>query len=241
MAAAGNEDKDTDTQPHYPSSYDLDNIVAIAATDHNDQKASFSNFGKRSVDLGAPGDDIYSTVPGGSYGFLSGTSMASPHVAGAAALLLADAPDLTNMEVKWRLLKGTDPIGLQVLTGGRLNAYNSLKLVSDVTIEVTPLGPTTIHPGDSFDYQVIVTNLSGAPKTVTAMVLARHPNGRERVFRGPSNFSLAGGGTVNQTFTETVPMSVPPALFGPNRLVGRAFTSGFGDFDEDEETYDLSP
>ena len=81
--------------------------------------------------------------------------MASPHVAGAAALLLADDANLTNMEIKWRLLNGTDPIGLQVATGGRLNLYNSLMLASEVEIEVAPVGSTVINPGDTVSYDVV--------------------------------------------------------------------------------------
>ncbi|NEO84033.1 MAG: S8 family serine peptidase [Spirulina sp. SIO3F2] len=81
IAAAGNDyGQNNDISPHYPSNYDLDNVISVAATDHNDQLAYFSNYGPTTVDLGAPGQSILSTVPGGGYGYKSGTSMAAPHV-----------------------------------------------------------------------------------------------------------------------------------------------------------------
>ncbi|NOR49209.1 MAG: S8 family serine peptidase, partial [Methanosarcinaceae archaeon] len=137
VAAAGNADSNNDNNPHYPSSYYVPNVVAVAATDNNDGKPSFSNYGLKSVDLGAPGAIIYSTVPteGGSlsdpsgYKNLSGTSMATPHVAGVAGLIKAQFPQYSSDEIKARLLESVDNIpslnGITV-TGGRLNAKNSL-------------------------------------------------------------------------------------------------------------------
>lgn len=241
VVAAGNDGTDNDTSPHYPSNYDLNNIIAVAATDHNDQMAYFSNFGINSVDLGAPGEGILSALPGNNYDVYSGTSMASPHVAGAAGLLLAQDSTLTNMEVKWRLLKGTDPIGLSVLSEGRLNVYNALQLESWVTIDVVPLGRTDIHPGESFSYELIATNLSADPKTVEVTTFAIHPDGTESSFVGPITITLAGGETLTQLFDYTVPTSVPAKYFGINRLTGRVWTSGSEDLDEDEELYNLIP
>ncbi|MBC2695056.1 MAG: S8 family serine peptidase [Desulfobacteraceae bacterium] len=240
-AAAGNDGTNNDTSPHYPSNYNLDNIIAVAATDHNDQMAYFSNFGIKSVDLAAPGDKILSTLPGNNYDVYSGTSMASPFVAGAAALLLAQDFTLTNMEVKWRLLKGTDPLGLPVLTGGRLNIYNSLLLEPEVTIDVVPLGPTNIHPGESFSYELTATNLSADPKTVNVTSFVRHPDGSERSIVGPNTITLSGNESITHSFNYTVPTGVPSRYFGINRLVGRVWTSAFEDLDEDEELYNLLP
>jgi subtilisin family serine protease len=130
IASAGNYyGNNNDIYPHYPSSYDLDNIIAVAATDRYDNLSDFSNYGPTSVDLGAPGSEIYSTIPDGGYAYYDGTSMATPHVSGVAALVWAEYPDLTAAEVKEILLETTDPIpALEGLTvsGGRLNAYNAL-------------------------------------------------------------------------------------------------------------------
>ncbi len=129
IAAAGNNSSDNDSNPFYPATYDLDNVISVAATDDDDQLAGFSNFGANSVDLGAAGVDVLSTIPGGGYGFKSGTSMATPHVSGVASLLLSQDPGLSAQEVKDLILASVDPIpaleGITV-TGGRLNAFNAL-------------------------------------------------------------------------------------------------------------------
>ncbi|MCK5476075.1 MAG: S8 family serine peptidase [Candidatus Pacebacteria bacterium] len=133
VASAGNSGQDNDNvvTPNYPSSSKLDNVVAVAATDSNDNKASWSSYGATTVDLGAPGVSIYSTVMGGGYATYSGTSMACPHVAGAAALIKAHYPTMTSEGLKARLLGGVDPIpsmaGITV-SEGRLNVFNSLSL-----------------------------------------------------------------------------------------------------------------
>jgi thermitase len=92
VAAAGNDGVNNDATPHYPSSYSSANIISVAATDDEDALASFSNFGATSVDLAAPGVNILSTLPGNRYGSYSGTSMATPHVTGAAASSRARTP-----------------------------------------------------------------------------------------------------------------------------------------------------
>jgi len=134
IAAAGNGNTDTDANPHYPSSYDLDNIISVAATDRDDDRASFSNWGLTSVDLGAPGVVIVSTLPAESYGAKSGTSMATPHVAGVAALAWDIAGAVDYPIIKQAIFDGVDPVAAldpsgptPTLTGGRLNAFSTLK------------------------------------------------------------------------------------------------------------------
>jgi len=128
-AAAGNEGEDNDRNNNYPSNYDLDTIIAVAATDRNDQLASFSNYGATRVDLGAPGVDILSTLPGNKYASWNGTSMATPHVTGAVALLAANHPGTTAAQRIHTILSSVDQIDAlsgKVATGGRLNVHEAL-------------------------------------------------------------------------------------------------------------------
>lgn len=129
IAAAGNDSSDNDSVPSYPANYNVANVVSVAAIDHNGNLASFSNYGRTKVHLAAPGVNIVSTVPNNSYSSFSGTSMATPHVSGVAALVLNAEPGLTVAQLKDRLLRTVTPLStLQgvVSTGGMLNAFNAL-------------------------------------------------------------------------------------------------------------------
>jgi subtilisin family serine protease len=130
IAAAGNEANDNDAAPTYPATYQLENVISVAATDDKDELAYFSNYGKKSVHLGAPGVDILSTAPGGKYVQLSGTSMACPHVAGAAALIMGFFPGIDFKAVKTRLLNnatGISALADKAASAGRLSLPNSLE------------------------------------------------------------------------------------------------------------------
>lgn len=130
VIAAGNSGYDNDKRDAFPANYDLDNIVAVAATTRSDERSSFSQYGAKNVDVAAPGSQIYSTVPGGGYANKSGTSMATPHVTGVAGLIASAYPNASNAEIKERLIKGSDPVpalnGLTV-SNGRVNAARSLE------------------------------------------------------------------------------------------------------------------
>jgi subtilisin family serine protease len=130
VTAAGNSSADNDAHPTYPASYNAPNVIAVAATDGNDALASFSNYGAHSVHLAAPGSGILSTVPGGGYATYSGTSMATPHVSGAALLTLSACPSLNTAQLKSLLISAVDPVaGLssKTLSGGRLNVNTAIQ------------------------------------------------------------------------------------------------------------------
>ncbi len=129
VAAAGNNSTNNDKRPHYPSNYQLPNVISVAALDRNDEMASFSNFGIKTVHVAAPGKDILSTWLNDSYREASGTSMATPYVAGVAALILASEPDLTVEQLRERVLQSVDKLDVlngKVENGGRINAAKAL-------------------------------------------------------------------------------------------------------------------
>ena len=154
VAAAGNGGSDkvgdnNDRYPHYPSGYSNSNIVAVAATGDRDTRASFSNFGAKSVDLAAPGVNILSTLPGNTYGSYSGTSMAAPHVAGVAALVKSQNPAFDDGKIKSRLLNTVDKkISLdgRVLAGGRLNAARAVGQATTATRDSREPTITRVRP-----------------------------------------------------------------------------------------------
>jgi subtilisin family serine protease len=132
VAAAGNNGANNDAAAQFPANYDSPNVISVAATDQNDQLASFSNYGATTVDIAAPGVSIYSTIPGNKFAMYSGTSMATPFVSGVAALAWSIDPNATVAEVRNAILGGADPLpGLsgKVASGGRLDAYNTLRLL----------------------------------------------------------------------------------------------------------------
>ena len=134
VVAAGNDGANNDVNGQFPCGYDEPNIVCVGASTEADGMASFSNYGATTVDLFAPGVGIRSTLRGG-YGSLSGTSMATPHVSGAAALLFARHPDWTAAQVKQALLDGADRLAAfagRSVSGGRLNVAAALSVGADL-------------------------------------------------------------------------------------------------------------
>jgi thermitase len=129
IAAAGNDGSSNDEKPHYPSNYDLPNMVSVAALDRNDNLASFSNFGIKTVDVAAPGKDIMSTWLNAGYREASGTSMATPYVSGVAALIVAQNPNISLEKLREKLVSSVDKLDSlngKIKSGGRINAAKAV-------------------------------------------------------------------------------------------------------------------
>lgn len=152
VASAGNDGVNNDLEPEYPAGVNLDNVVAVAATDRYDQLAKFSNYGENSVHLGAPGVSILSTLPRNMFGTMSGTSMAAPYVAGVLSLVWERRPEWNYRRVIDQVLRTVDPLPSlagKTITGGRVNARNALLLTPDDKVgpRVTDLKPLTDSSG----------------------------------------------------------------------------------------------
>lgn len=129
VAAAGNSATNNDSKPHYPSNYNVENVISVAAHTNADTLASFSCFGKRTVHVAAPGHNILSSVPNNGYKVYSGTSMATPHVSGVLGLLIAKEGRMDVGAVRERLMATTVPAAAYrrtTVAGGRVDAYNLL-------------------------------------------------------------------------------------------------------------------
>lgn len=129
VAAAGNSREDNAIRPTFPAAYPVENIISVAATNNRDHLGNFSSFGETSVHVAAPGVNIHSTFLNGGYKIMSGTSMAAPHVAGIAGLLLSAHPTMKFPQAKERLIRTSDPVPIlrhRVIAGGRVNAFNAV-------------------------------------------------------------------------------------------------------------------
>ncbi len=199
VAAAGNDGHNTDVQPNYPSDYALSNVVSVAATNSSDTLASFSNFGTRTVLLGAPGVSILSTTPNNTYSFFSGTSMATPHVVGAAALLCAANPNLSVNQLRALLSFNGDIVSAlqgQSLSGRRLNVFKSLQAMNE--------GDTT-PPGTVGAFQI-------AAQSGRNVSLSWNASGDDGVAGQASLYDVS---FIDQTTSAVVPLtSLTPAASG---------------------------
>jgi molybdopterin synthase catalytic subunit len=154
-AAAGNANNNNDLNPFYPAGYTNDNVISVAAVDSNGNRAGFSNYGATTVQLGGPGVGIISTYPTNTYASLSGTSMATPHVAGVVALVYSHFPTWTYTQVRNRVLSTTKPTaslaGLTV-TGGMVDAYNALVDTAPLVAITSPTNGASIVQGSSITF-----------------------------------------------------------------------------------------
>jgi subtilisin family serine protease len=152
VAAAGNDGTDNDASAFWPANCPATTLLSVAATTQSDSLASFSNRGRAQVDLGAPGQSVYSTLPGGAYGNLSGTSMAAPHVTGVAASVLGVRPDLAPWQVVTAIVDGGDPVAslaATTATGRRVNLDGALRAAATGVPDVTPpSAPASLAPAD---------------------------------------------------------------------------------------------
>jgi len=191
VVAAGNSavNDDNASSASYPCAYDLPNILCVAATDNADHLAWFSNYGRTSVDIAAPGVDIYSTMRCGSYETLSGTSMATPEVSGAAALVLAHRPELKPADVRTLLMASADRLprnteAMRIASGGRLDVARALG-VPDVTppmsgtivSDTTGAGTTTPDPAPTHTFAAPRIHEPAAPAPACPSAPVRTVNG----------------------------------------------------------------
>jgi len=174
---AGNNGTNNDTAPFDPASYLSDSIVSVASSGHNDGRSVFSNYGVTSVDLAAPGEDILSTYPGAAYSYSSGTSMATPHVAGVAALLAKMDPALSVPAIKALLLDNVDQSGRwtgRVASGGRLNAFRAASALgtggsnTPPSVSITsPMEGATFKAPATFMVDATASDSDGSVQRVT--------------------------------------------------------------------------
>jgi Subtilase family len=234
VAAAGNDGSDNDAEPTYPASYELPNVVAVAATDSGDNLAYFSNFGEQSVDLGAPGVNVYSTWAGGGYQSISGTSMATPHVAGAAALAKAEFPSATAAGLKALLLDSVDPdpaLDGVTTTGGRLNVANAVACNASPQVWIDSPGPGfVVDVGTPVSFSAIATNcaiaggvsvsadMNGTPVSLTPRGDGYYTGTFTPTARGTVTFSVSasvGSNSSTRSVTGSATQAYPISAGGP--------------------------
>lgn len=207
VAAAGNSANNNDVKSSYPANYAYDNVVAVAATDQNDNLASFSNYGPTTVDIAAPGVSIYSTLPGNSYASYSGTSMATPHVTGALSLYLDANPTATYKQAINALYQSADSLpSLQNRVAGarRLNVGKMLQGTSTAP----PPADTKGAKVDRGQFNLSNGQVISATLNFSEAVDPINFSPSDVILRGPSGFLsvsnvVAVAGTGNTQFTVT--------------------------------------
>jgi thermitase len=221
VVAAGNDRADNDTTPEYPCDYDLANVVCVAASDHDDTLASFSNYGPANVDLAAPGVDIASTWPGARYALLDGTSMATPHVAGAAALLLAHDGTLGVAGLRAALLSSVHPVAAlagRVATGGRLDVAAAL------SVPPAPPAPPPA-PAPSAPSVAVPTTAASVADRLPPGISLRIDRGRLRTIRVRGlRLALGASEAIRANIDVRIDARSSRRLHLSSRTIGRATT-----------------
>lgn len=259
ICAAGNKTTDNDVTSHYPSSFELPNIVSVAATNNKDQLAWFSNYGKTSVHLAAPGEAILSTYPVAlapanalPYKYLDGTSMATPCVSGVAALVKTANPSLTSVQIKNILLNSVDTLTSlngKVSTGGRINAYKAVNNAQNSDLKPADLkvqlvdGPQIDTMGTDIKITNSISNQgvgAAASSTVKFYLSTDTSITTSDIYLGMKAIpALAAGETSKQTNSFTLPSGIAPGTY----FIG-AIADALDEVEESDENdtgYDLKP
>ena len=242
LAAAGNNNTNIDVSPFYPAAYTSVNLIAVAATDNNDNRASFSNYGATRVDVGAPGVNIRSTIRNSSYAYFNGTSMATPHVAGLAGLLYGRNPSWTHQQIKAQIMDTARPVSAlagRCVTGGVINTQAAIGGSGGNTAPIVsisaPANGSTHNEGASITFTGSATDVQQGNMSASLIWTS---NLQGQIGTGASFATTALGGGVhvitasvtdsgNLTGSASVTITVVGAPVAPSNCVATAITNGF--------------
>ncbi len=254
-AAAANSSTNIDVRPSYPAAYNAKSIISIAATDQNDILASFSNYGTVGVDVAAPGVNVYSTLPNNTYGFASGTSMATPHVVGAVALYAAHYPNSTVAQRKRALRAYVDvqeSLQGKIASAGRVNIFKALQHDPDildsiddavVTYYDTPVTIDVLANDMAHDIDALAISSVAAPSHGSVVIdsngtLTYTPGSG---FSGNDSFSyIATDGVATASAMVSVFVK-EEAIHIPDPVLAECIRKGLGVDDVSDITQDIAP